>query len=139
MPVPKTFLVSTCLLFDNDDKLLVYLRDDNPAIPYPNCWDLFGGIVEDGETPEQALVREVKEELAITLTAFTKLREYDCTANSSRPNIKFVYYAKINIPASQLILQEGQQLKGINLQDYRQYNFANILTQVIEDFAAMNI
>ncbi len=33
---------------------------------YPDCWDVLGGHVEAGETPEQALVREVQEEVAVT-------------------------------------------------------------------------
>jgi 8-oxo-dGTP pyrophosphatase MutT (NUDIX family) len=60
--------ISQVLLFDSDRRLLVYLRDDNPAIPFPNHWDFFGGHLEAGETPEQALLREVKEELGVELS-----------------------------------------------------------------------
>ena len=34
---------------------------------YPNCWDLIGGHIEMGETPERAVIRECGEELAITI------------------------------------------------------------------------
>lgn len=34
---------------------------------YPNCWDLIGGHIEAGESPEQALRRECREEIAVDL------------------------------------------------------------------------
>ncbi len=34
---------------------------------YPGCWDLIGGHVETGESPEQALRRECREEIAVEL------------------------------------------------------------------------
>ena len=36
---------------------------------YPDVWDFPGGHVEEGESPAQALVRELHEELGITVTA----------------------------------------------------------------------
>jgi 8-oxo-dGTP diphosphatase len=40
---------------------------------YPGYWDLFGGHVEAGEGLDDALVRELREELAIDVTGFTAI------------------------------------------------------------------
>ena len=67
------------IILENDkDEILLYLRDNKPSIPFPNHWDLFGGHVELGETPEEALVREVEEELGYNLKDYKFFKKYDC-------------------------------------------------------------
>ena len=70
--------IAQVLLFDRDNRLMIYLRDDKADIPFPNHWDFFGGHVEQGETPEQALLREVKEELGTELVEWQFFRSYEC-------------------------------------------------------------
>ncbi len=133
------FYVATALLFDCNGKLLIYLRDDKPDISFANHWDLFGGIIEQGESPEQALVREVKEELGITLSAYSPFREYENSGNE-KPNKKYVFYALLNVAAENLkLLDCGQRLEGIDIKDRSSYRFANILGTIIDDFAASGL
>ncbi|MFN8286746.1 MAG: NUDIX domain-containing protein [Chitinophagales bacterium] len=134
------FYVATALLFDSNGKLLIYLRDDKPEIAFANHWDLFGGIIEEGEKPEEALVREVQEELGVTLTDYRKFSEYDSDDRIGKPNRKYVYYARLPMPVEELkLLEVGQALKGIDLNERGNYKFANILAQIIEDFALSGI
>ena len=49
------------------DRIVTILRDDIPTIPWPGHWDLPGGGREGSETPEDTVLRELKEELSLTL------------------------------------------------------------------------
>jgi 8-oxo-dGTP diphosphatase len=42
------------------------LRDNIPGIIYPGCWAFFGGHIDPGETPEEAVKRELLEEISYT-------------------------------------------------------------------------
>lgn len=50
-----------------DHEILVYRRDDNPEIPFPNMLDLPGGGRENGETGAECVARETKEEFGIEI------------------------------------------------------------------------
>jgi 8-oxo-dGTP diphosphatase len=126
--------IAQVLLFDCDRKLLIYLRDDKPDIPFPNHWDFFGGHVEEGETPEGAMVREVKEELGIELTEWQFFSRYECTQGDVYPNIKYIYRANIDKRPAEFVLSEGQKLTSIAMEERLNFPFANILGRILEDF-----
>ena len=61
---PKTLLlVVAAALVDRDGRLLVQQRPE--GLSMAGLWEFPGGKLEAGETPEQALIRELGEELAI--------------------------------------------------------------------------
>ena len=115
--------IAQVLLFDRHNRLLIYLRDNKPEIPFPNHWDFFGGHVEVGETPEQALVREVMEELGVNLPGWDFFRRYECLSGDAYPNTKYIYRARIDRTAEELTLYEGQRLVGIEANERYQLQF----------------
>ncbi len=131
--------VAHVLVFDRDARLVIYLRDNKPGIPFPNHWDFFGGHLETGETPEDALVREVEEELGLTLTKWKYFRTYVCTEGDAYPNVKYVYWSWIDQSVAELTLREGQMLKSIAAEERTDVKFANILGGILEDFVAAGL
>lgn len=62
----KIVLVVACALVDADGRVLLAQRPAGK--PMAGLWEFPGGKIEDGERPEQSLIRELKEELGITVS-----------------------------------------------------------------------
>lgn len=63
--------IVSALLFSKDGKLLMGLKDSTKGGVYPDAWHIPGGGVEEGETLEQALEREVQEEIGLSFDGCT--------------------------------------------------------------------
>ena len=62
----RLLLVVACALVDADGRVLLCQRPEGKQLA--GLWEFPGGKVEAGETPEIALIRELKEELGISVT-----------------------------------------------------------------------
>lgn len=62
-PAKPIVLVAAVALVDTDGRVLLAQRPEGKSLA--GLWEFPGGKVEPGETPEHALVRELKEELGI--------------------------------------------------------------------------
>lgn len=61
----KIILVAACALVDADNRVLIAQRPEGKQLA--GLWEFPGGKVEPGERPEETLIRELKEELGITV------------------------------------------------------------------------
>jgi 8-oxo-dGTP diphosphatase len=62
----RLVLVAACALVDADGRVL--LAERPAGKPMAGLWEFPGGKVETGERPEQTLIRELNEELGITVS-----------------------------------------------------------------------
>jgi len=123
------------IILENDrGEFLLALRDNKSWIPFPNHWDLIGGHVEDGETPEEALVREYKEELDLDLKEYSFFRKYECLTGDAYENTKYIYSGKINIPIEEVTLLEGERPQYFSREEIADVKFANIIKSIVLDY-----
>ena len=63
--------VSCAVIIDQNQNILVTQR--SATMPLPLKWEFPGGKIDDGETAEQSLLREIKEELDISILIVSAL------------------------------------------------------------------
>ena len=93
--------VALAILYQGD-RLLLQLRDDIPTILYPGCWAIFGGHLELGESPLQAVKREIWEEIGFKMTDPVYFQTY-----SDQVAIRHVFSHPLTVSLAELNLQEG--------------------------------
>ena len=67
MAETRLVLVAACALIDGSGRVLIAQRPAGKSMA--GLWEFPGGKVEKGETPEAALVREMREELGVEIEA----------------------------------------------------------------------
>ena len=81
MQKKELIIVSAVTLVDHDGRILISKRPKGKHMS--GFWEFPGGKLEIGETPEECLIREIKEEIDINLSNFCfspltfSLNEYD--------------------------------------------------------------
>ena len=129
--------IAAVILETKDGKFVLYLRDNKSNIPFPNYWDLFGGHVEEGESPQEALRREVKEELGIELGKFSLFKKYVVMRGDAYPNEKYIYQSILDIPYEELRLgDEGEKLGLFSKEEIPSLKLANILKDILLEYLA---
>lgn len=100
------------LIIDCSNNICLQHRDEKENIFFPGLWGLFGGSVEANESPEQALIREIKEELEIKVTESRKI--LTVTIDSTIPALdgKKRHFFLVKVSENQIksiVLHEGQR------------------------------
>jgi nucleoside triphosphatase len=65
--------IVSALIFSKDGKLLMGKKDPAKGGVYSDCWHIPGGGIEEGETLEQGLRREIKEEVGIDVLPYNPI------------------------------------------------------------------
>ena len=116
--MPPLVLVAACALIDQEKRVLITQRPEGK--PMAGLWEFPGGKVEEGESPEDTVIRELHEELSIVVT---------------RPCLAPLTFSSHNYREFQILMplfvcrrwegspvpREGQQLKWVRANRLRDF------------------
>lgn len=128
------------ILCDASGRTLLIQRDEKPGLEFAGYWTLPGGRVEENETPEAAICRELQEEIGV-IPEITLWKVYE------RPHHRLingkviiveqhVYVGQIGSRTSEIVLNEGQAIgyfAATEIADLRlAYGFDKLLTEFLK-------
>ncbi|WP_328551675.1 NUDIX hydrolase [Streptomyces sp. NBC_00358] len=125
---------TAALLVDDGGRYLLHLRDANKPIWSPGSWGLLGGGAEPGETCDQCIARELREETGLTVPGLTPYVTVDTLdASGAIEDRVLVYRGTLNRPAHEIPLHEGIQLRWTHLGETAYMTMDPGTTAVLEE------
>ena len=107
--------VGATFLAQDTKKIIFNLRSKN--VSHSHTWSFWGGKIEKGETPIQALKREIKEEIGF-VPEIVKIQPLDVFLS---PDEKFMYHTFVIITPTEFkpkTNHESQGYRWVNINNY---------------------
>jgi 8-oxo-dGTP diphosphatase len=129
----KQFFACGFLYDPTRDAVFLHHRDGNTKWA-PNKWAFFGGNSEEGETPTECLLRELEEEIGLTLSEdeVTFLRDYFAPHAGVQ---RHIFYAVRDDDKSTLRLGEGAGFDWVPLSDIDAYDLTDMTKDDLDYFS----
>ena len=117
------------IIFNDNQEVLLQLRDNDPSIRFPNHWVLIGGKVEKGETPEEAIRREIMEEMGIQITSFKNFKNYQFDNEEQH-----IFMVNMNIELEKIKLNEGAGINYFSEESAEKLKKGFNVSEMLKDF-----
>jgi ADP-ribose pyrophosphatase YjhB (NUDIX family) len=126
---------ATAIIEFPQDTILLIKRD---TVPFKGYWALPGGRAEPGETVEQTIVREVKEETGLDVAVVRKIGEYH--EQGVQGGVEYDYYPAcflVKVVGGEMKRQQGeiQEIQLSSLDDVPE-QLAFVHNSMVKDYIA---
>jgi len=117
------------------DKYILQLRDDSPKIASCGQWSLFGGKIESGETPLEAIKRELFEELSIRLNEIKPLWSTEHYYDFVKGVVRIWFFVScVDDVWSSHSLKEGKKIGVFHFRDLTKLDIPDVIRQSLHRF-----
>ena len=118
-----------CALIEKDQQILICQRSASMKLPLK--WEFPGGKLEEGESLEQCLIREVKEEINLDIHIHEELTKVEY----HYPDFSLTLYPFIcSVKSGKLKVLEHEQVVWVDPTELFRYDWANADLPIIEEY-----
>ncbi|MEP0711676.1 (deoxy)nucleoside triphosphate pyrophosphohydrolase [Algoriphagus sp.] len=125
-------ILVTCALIFSGEKVLCAQRSEKMNLP--GFWEFPGGKIEEGETAESCLIREIEEELAISITLVSSLQPNE-HAYSDEKVVRLLPFV-CSWKSGELILREHQEVRFLPKERLKSLNWAPADIPIVDELLA---
>lgn len=129
--INKLKSIAGCIIINKNNEIL--LQKKTQDYKYPGHWCLFGGEIEGSETPEEAIIRELKEELGIDITDVKKIKESDYEFNNKKEKV-YIFTALFDKDISEIRIGEGCGVALFTLEEIKELKLIPHVLDIIMEF-----
>ena len=122
-----------CALIIRNDTVLCAQRSEQMALPLK--WEFPGGKLEDGEAPEEALKREIMEELSIDITVGRAMNVSEYTYENGRTIRLLPYLATMH--SEEPVANEHAELRWVKAVDLLDLDWAAADVPIVHEYLKM--
>lgn len=129
-------LVVAAVIERGDRRLLIGQRRSGDTSPLK--WEFPGGKVEDGESPEQALARELREELGATLVKSAEIARVRHAYAAAATELEIRFFAA-RIASDDVAAKEFEKIAWVLPRELSGYDFLAANARLVADLATGRI
>ena len=131
MKIEQIKVVAGLILQNN--KLLICQRPNFKD--HPLKWEFPGGKIKNDETNEEALIREINEELSINIINYEELISYNFNYKDLNKKV-LIYFYLVNNFSGKVLNNFHKELKWIEIKDIREYDFLEGDLKIIDHISS---
>ncbi len=118
----KVRKVSLIIFYDENKRILMQNRKN--MMKWGEIWGFFGGEIEEDETPEQAVIRETKEELDFKLENYEYIGKTEGKIKDLLHVIAHIYVSPIENKIKKFNQNEGCGMEFFSIKEAKQLKLA---------------